>query len=179
MRWSYEALIYGQAKLNRLTLRQERIQSQIMELVSQEKLTPVQEERLEDLKELLATVSGLQGRDANDIDSRLKRIDAVVNGSPFDPGILVSPENAISVEQIYVNQKVTDLVSKAEMEQSDYRLGDESKRHLNVFFGPIKEYFGIRASVLTFNISVMLTSALAGFFALYFILRHQIRMRGP
>ncbi len=179
MRWSYEALIYGQAKLNRLTLRQERIQSQIMELVSQEKLTPVQEERLEDLKELLATVSGLQGRDANDIDSRLKRIDAVVNGGPFDPGILVSPENAISVEQIYVNQKVTDLVSKAEMEQSDYRLGDESKRHLNVFFGPIKEYFGIRASVLTFNISVMLTSALAGFFALYFILRHQIRMRGP
>lgn len=179
MRWSYEALIYAQAKLNPLTIRQERIQKQIMALVSRDGTTPAEDERLEDLKELLALVSGLQGKDAPDIDSRLRLIDTVIDGGPFDPTILVAKESGMSVEQIYVNQKVTDLVSKAEMEQADYRLGDGSKQHLNVFFGPMKEYFGIRSSVLSFNVGVMLAFTLSGFIALYYILRHQIRMRGP
>jgi len=179
MRWSYEALIYGQAKLNPLTRRQEMIQREIISLAANKKPTPEQDERLEDLKELLALVSGLQGRNAADVDTRLRAIDTVIAGGPFDPTQLVGRENVVSVEQLYVNQKVTDLVSKAEMEQTDYRLGDGSKRHLNVFFGPVKEYFGIRASVLTFNVGVMILSTLVGFIALYFILNHQIRMRGP
>ncbi|MFY8216568.1 MAG: ABC transporter permease, partial [Chthoniobacterales bacterium] len=179
MRWSYEALIYGQAKLNPLTRRQELIQREIISLAANKQPTPEQDERLEDLKELLALVSGLQGRNAADVDARLRAIDAVIAGGLFDPKQLVGRDNVVSVEQLYVNQKVTDLVSKAEMEQTDYRLGDGSKRHLNVFFGPVKEYFGIRSSVLTFNIGVMILSALGGFIALYFILHHQIRMRGP
>jgi ABC-type multidrug transport system ATPase subunit len=179
MRWSYEALIYGQAKLNPLTRRQEMIQREIISLAANKKPTPEQDERLEDLKELLALVSGLQGRNAADVDTRLRAIDTVIAGGPFDPTQLVGRENIVSVEQLYVNQKVTDLVSKAEMEQTDYRLGDGSKRHLNVFFGPMKEYFGIRASVLTFNVGVMILSTLVGFIALYYILSHQIRMRGP
>ena len=65
-----------------------------------------------------------------------------------------------TAEQLYVNQKVTDLISKAEMEQSDYR----EDRHLNVFFGPVKEYLGLRAGILWFNVGVL-------------ILRRQIRMR--
>lgn len=179
MRWSYEALIYGQAKLNPLTRRQERIQRQIIDLAANKQPTPEQDDRLEDLKELLAMVSGLQGSSASDVDARLRRIDDVIAGGAFDPSQLVGQENTVSVEQMYVNQKVTDLVSKAEMEQSDYRLGDGSKRHLNVFFGPVKEYFGIRSSVLTFNVGVMVVFTLSGFIALYYILRHQIRMRGP
>jgi len=85
----------------------------------------------------------------------------------------------VTAEQLYVNQKVTDLVSKSEMEQADYRLGEGKKNHLNVFFGPVKQYFGIRASVLTFNVGVLLVTTLGGFFILYFILRHQIGTRGP
>lgn len=179
MRWSYEALIFGQAKLNSLTIRQERIQRQISALAALPTTTPDQEERLDDLKELLALLSGLQGVDASEVDRSLRRIDAVIDGGPFDPSALISPNRGVSAEQIYVNQKVTDLVSKAEMEQFDYRLGDGSKRHLNVFFGPVKEYIGIRASVLVFNVGVMLISTFVGFLALYFILRHQIQMRGP
>jgi hypothetical protein len=179
MRWSYEALIYAQAKLNPLTIRQERIQREISEIAARRDLTEAEASRLDDLKELLALVSGLQGRDARDIDSRLKVIDGVINGAAFDPAPLISQDDRVTVEQIYVNQKVTDLVSKAEMEQYDYRLGDGSKRHLNVFFGPVKEYFGIRASVLVFNVGVMVVFTLVGFIALYYILRHQIRMRAP
>jgi hypothetical protein len=85
----------------------------------------------------------------------------------------------MTAEQIYVNQKVADLVSKAEMEQLDYRLDEGRKNHLNVFFGPVKQYFGIRASVLAFNTGVLIVTTLASFLALYFILRYQISVRGP
>ena len=59
------------------------------------------------------------------------------------------------------------------MEQSDYR----EDRHLNVFFGPVKEYLGLRAGILWFNVSVLIFSSLALFGTLYLILRRQIRMR--
>jgi hypothetical protein len=44
----------------------------------------------------------------------------VINGSPFDRDKFRTRERGVTAEQLYVNQKITDLVSKAEMEQSDY-----------------------------------------------------------
>jgi ABC-type multidrug transport system ATPase subunit len=179
MRWSYEALVYAEAKWNPLTRRQASIQAQISALAAKRSTNEADEDRLDDLKEALALVSGLQGKTPSDIDRKLAQIDRVIAGAPFDPKIIDAQPGPVSAEQIYVNQKITDLVSKAEMEQLDYRLDAGRKQHLNVFFGPVKQYFGIRASVLIFNTGVMLLSTLAAFFALYFILRHQIRMRGP
>jgi hypothetical protein len=179
MRWSYEELVYAQAKLNPLTRRQDRIQAEISKLAAQHGTSEADEDRLDDLKEILALVSGLQGQSPADIDRKLAQIDRVIDGAPFDPKVIDAQPGPVSAEQIYVNQKVTDLVSKAEMEQLDYRLDAGRKQHMNVFFGPVKQYLGIRASVLVFNTGVMLVSTLAAFFALYFILRHQIRMRGP
>jgi ABC-type multidrug transport system ATPase subunit len=179
MRWSYEALVYAEAKLNPLTRRQDHIQAQISELAAKRSTSEADEDRLDDLKEALALVSGLQGRTPGEIDQKLAQIDRVIAGAPFDPKVIDAQPGPLSAPQIYVNQKITDLVSKAEMEQLDYRLDAGRKQHMNVFFGPVKQYFGIRASVLVFNTGVMLLSTLAAFFALYFILRHQIRMRGP
>ncbi|MFM8885139.1 MAG: ATP-binding cassette domain-containing protein, partial [Chthoniobacterales bacterium] len=71
MRWSYEALVYAQAKLNPLTRRQELIQQQINALARTKDLTPEQETRLDDLKELLAIASGIQGSDARSVERRL------------------------------------------------------------------------------------------------------------
>jgi hypothetical protein len=79
----------------------------------------------------------------------------------------------VTAERLYVNQKTTDLVNKAEMEQTDYR----ESRFLNVFFGPEKRYFGIQSSVMAFNAWVLIFSSLAMFQALYFILRHQLKTR--
>jgi hypothetical protein len=59
------------------------------------------------------------------------------------------------------------------MEQSDYR----ENRHLNVFFGPVKEYFGLKIGILWFNTSVLILSTLTLVAALGVILRKQIRMR--
>jgi hypothetical protein len=92
---------------------------------------------------------------------------------PFKPSRFTKFGTGLTAEQVYVNQKITDLVSKAEMEQSDYR----ENRHLNVFFGPTKEYFGLKIGILWFNTSVLILSTLTLFAALGVILRKQIRMR--
>ena len=42
-----------------------------------------------------------------------------------------------------MNQKVSDLISRAEMEQNDYRRGSKP----NVFFGVEKRYFGMKSGV--------------------------------
>ncbi len=173
MRWSYEALVYAQAKLNPLTSRQEQIQTQINKLARSPSLTEAEEERLEDLKELLAVVSGLQAPDVASMDRELKDIDAVIDGGPLPEAMIEETPKGVTAERLYVNQKTTDLVNKAEMEQSDYR----ESRFLNVFFGPEKRYFGLQASVLVFNAWVLILSSLAMFTALYFVLRHQLKTR--
>lgn len=183
MRWSYEALVYAQAKLNPLTRRQEQIQKQINALVALKNPTEADDERLEDLKDLLAILSGLRDKDARSLDRRFKAIDAVIDGGPFErkklqPKLSGIPiEQLVSAEQLYTNTKITDLVSKAEMEQTDYRNDQAGRRHLNVFFGPTKVYLGLRFSVLWFNFGVLVLSTLALFFALYLILHHQVRGR--
>lgn len=173
MRWSYEALVYAQAKLNPLTRRQEQIQDQINKLARNGNLGTDEEDRLEDLKELLAIVSGLQAADPAALESELRRVDRVLHGEPLADLLSAAPPKGVTAERVYVNQKTTDLVNKAEMEQSDYR----ETRFLNVFFGPEKRYFGLQSSVLVFNAWILILSSLAMFQALYFVLRHQLKTR--
>jgi ABC-type multidrug transport system ATPase subunit len=173
MRWSYEALVYAQAKLNPLTLRQETIQRQINDLVKRGNLDEAGEARLDDLKETLAIISGLQGKDLATLEKRLRRIDKVIAGEPLPENLLAMSAGPVSAERMYVNQKTVDLVNKAEMEQSDYR----ESRFLNVFFGPEKRYFGLQSSVLTFNAAVLIVTSLFMFLGLYFVLRYQLKNR--
>ncbi|MEY2504437.1 MAG: hypothetical protein QOG27_717, partial [Verrucomicrobiota bacterium] len=79
----------------------------------------------------------------------------------------------VTAEQIYVNQKVSDLISNAEMEQSDYRRGGK----LNVFFGEEKRYLGMKVSVFIFNTLVLIASTLGLLGILHWILRRQLEVR--
>jgi len=170
MRWSYEALVFAQAKKNPLTSRQERIQAEIAKLAANREMEDASRERLEDLKDLLAITSGLQAKDPASLDKMFSRVDSVLAGEPLNRSRFKN-QPGVTAEQLYVNQKVTDLISKAEMEQSDYR----ESRHLNVFFGPTKEYFGFRISIIAFNSGVLLLTSLGLLLLLHLILRHQIR----
>ena len=175
MRWSYEALVFAQAKLNPLTKRQEDIQAQIDKLAAITNPSPAQEERLEDLKDLLAVLSGLQAKSPADLDRKFADVDAVIKGGVFDRAKFRTRERGVTAEQLYVNQKVTDLVSKAEMEQSDYRNDLAGHRGLNVFFGPVKTYFGYRVGVLWFNSGVLMVTTLGMFAVLHILLNYQMR----
>ena len=188
MRWSYEALVYAQAKLNPLTVRQSKIQRQINQIAAIKNPTERELDRLDDLKELLAILSGLEAPTIDDLHHRLSLVDEVIGGAALDRGLIISPvasqeeetvtqskehSSRITAEQLYTNQKIIDLVSKAEMEQADYR----DKQHPNVFFGPVKYYYGITFDILTFNIGVLLLSTGAIFFMLYLVLCRQIDIR--
>jgi hypothetical protein len=58
------------------------------------------------------------------------------------------------------------------MEQADYR----DVRHPNVFFGPVKHYFGVSIPLLWFNAGVMILTSWMIFVIIFYILRRQIRI---
>ncbi|PYI60268.1 MAG: hypothetical protein DMC59_03560 [Verrucomicrobia bacterium] len=173
MRWSYEEMIVAQAKLNPLTLRQDWANDEIQKLAPKAN-TLGQRARLNDLKDVLALLSGLEGRSAREIEHYLKLVDPVIAGKQkFDPSLFREAKGPVTAEQLYVNQKVSDLLSKAEMEQNDYR---RSKRP-NVFFGPEKRYFGIKFGMFTFDTIVLIGSMLGLLVLLHWILRKQLEVR--
>src|SRR5437868_1079113 len=173
MRWSYEEMIVAQAKLNPLTRRQDRANDEIQKLAPKAN-TPGLRARLNDLKDVLALLSGLEGRSTRDVDRYLKLVDPVLAGKQkFDASLFKDPKGPVTAEQIYVNQKVSDLISKAEMEQNDYRRGKKP----NVFFGLKKRYFGTQFGVFTFNTIVLIASTLGLLVLLHWILRKQLEVR--
>ncbi len=175
MRWSYEALVVAQAKLNPLTLRQTRINRELQALAAQPNLSPRELDRLDDLKEGLAVVSGVEGTDPGQIGHRLRLIDRLLAGERFAFTDFLPPEgeDRVSAEQLFVNQKVADLVSKSEMEQRDYR----GEKTLNVFFGLEKQYFGVQSGVFVMNSAVLLFFTFGSFALLNISLKRQLRLQ--
>src|SRR6195256_3824086 len=157
MRWSYEEMVVAQAKLNPLTRRQERTQDEIDRLVAKREESPETTKRLNELKETLAVLSGLEANTPDELDRYLGIIDRVIDRKrPFDRAQFKDATGPVTAEQLYVNQKVSDLISNAEMEQTDYRRGGRP----NVFFGAEKSYLGLKVSVFMFNTLVLMGSAL-------------------
>src|SRR5467141_809822 len=85
MRWSYEEMVVAQAKLNPLTRRQEKTQAEIDALIARREQTPETTKRLDELKETLAVLSGLEAKTPDELDKHLALIDEVLDGKqPFD-----------------------------------------------------------------------------------------------
>ena len=173
MRWSYEELIVAQAKLNPLTRRQERVNAEIRRLAPEAK-TPEAIARLNELKEVLAILSGLEAKTAKAVDKYLEAIDRIVDGKrKFDRADFKNAVGPVTADQLYINQKVSDLISNAEMEQHDYRRGGKP----NVFFGAEKLYLGASVGVFVFDTWVLIGSTLALLGLLLWILRRQLEVR--
>jgi len=174
MRWSYDEIVLAQAKLNPLTHRQDRAQREIDRIVARHRQDPAESKRLEDLKETLALLSGIEAKSVGELDRYLGLVDQILDRKrPFDRALFKGAIGPITAEQIYVNQKVSDLISNAEMEQSDYRRGNRP----NVFFGAQKHYFGIRISAFAFNTAVLIVSTFGLLALLHWILRKQLEVR--
>src|SRR5213079_3639564 len=157
MRWSYEEMIVAQAKLNPVTRRQDRTHREINWIVARHDTRPESRRRLNDLKDTLAMLSGLEARTPDDLDRHLGAIDQVFDGKQsFDRSQFKDANGPVTAETLYLNQKVSDLISNAEMEQSDYRRGGK----LNVFFGEEKRYFGLKVDLFVFNTIVLIGSTL-------------------
>jgi len=166
LRWSYEAMLISQARLNPLTSAQDQLEHRIQELVNLPpdiKMTGDQQRELDAAKQGLAVVSGLYAKTSSQAAHKLKEIrDATIRGK-VTPQLLQSAleqQDGISAEEVYVNRKVLDLVTKAEMEREDYR----RKTSPNVFFGTVKRYIGtdfntlwINGMVIIFTLALLIT----------------------
>jgi len=180
--YSYEALIVAQAKRNPLALRQEKIQAQMDALVAKKDRSEPEAARLEELKDALALLSGMEAGSPREIEKKLARIDVVIEGQALDPGPLRRKPWTYSAERLYTNQKVSDLVAKAETEQNDYRL----QAAVNPFFSPEKHFdfyfFGhhrvVKMSVHTYSAGILIGSSLGLLGLLHLVLRRQLRPRG-
>ena len=75
---------------------------------------------------------------------------------PLEQLTLPDRGHGVTAEQLYVNQKINDLVSKAEMEQSDYRNEERKRNELNVFFGEHRYLFHHPLSVHAVNSAVLI-----------------------
>lgn len=147
LRWSYESVIISQAKLNPYTDTQEDLENRIQSLINLPKDVPMTAEQNEELtitKQALAAVSGLQDLNADDVSNRLNAIRKGLSKRQLDPQqVMMKGKKGVSAEEIYVNRKVLDLVTKAEMEREDYRRESSP----NVFFGTMKTYPLLQSSV--------------------------------
>lgn len=158
LRWSYEAMLISQAKLNPLTRAQDQLEARIQELVNlpaDVKMSVQQVRDLDAAKQGLAVVSGLYAKNADEAARKLAQIrDATIRGRLTDQLLrsALAQQDGVSAEEVYVNRKVLDLVTKAEMEREDYR----RKSGVNVFFGTVKRYFGTNFDTLWINAMVIL-----------------------
>lgn len=157
LRWSYEGVVIAQSKLNPLTRNQDFLDERIQSLLppSGSNMTEQQRHELEITKQSLAVVSGLYAENPREISKRLGSIrDAVLSGRMETPMLdsMLQQNDGVSAEEVYVNRKVLDLVTKAEMEREDYR----RKASPNVFFGTRKTYLGTKYNTLWINSIVIL-----------------------
>ncbi len=172
IRWSYEASVVAQAKLNPLTVRQQRLNRLIRETALAGSLSAEDAAKLEALKELLALISGLEAESPQRIWQLLREADVAAREGRLDRLRFVTRGRQYSAEQLFVNQKIIDLVSKAEFEEADYR-----QDGINVFFGRTKLYFGLKADIFVFNSAVLLLTTFLFLTALHFTLKMQLRVR--
>jgi len=179
MRWSYEALVVSQAKQNPITSRQGKLQEELDALKRVKPRSAEQSLRLDELKSTLSILSALECATAAEIDRRLERIDRFIKGTPLRELKLRSTTEGLSSDTIYINQKISDMVNKAETEQTDYRRKlnpEQEPPYVNVFFGPEKIYFGVKVSVMVFNTLMMFVFATGSIAILHVSLRRQLRM---
>jgi hypothetical protein len=187
LRWSYESMVIAQANLNPLSVAQEELNNRIRRIINPPRdLTPQEEVQLEDAKQALAVISGLEERTPRKLAQRIDAIMADINAGNFNADKHRVPDEyrIVSAEQVFENQKIRDLFSKAEMERTDKRRAQRP----NVFFGRDKLYvirfnlFGrewtlldLKIRTLDMNRIVLVLWIFAPLIVLYFVMRRQLR----
>jgi hypothetical protein len=116
--------------------------------------------------------------------SSIDRIMAETSLGSFDPDDYRFGSETVTAEQIFENQKIRDLISKAEMERTDKR----RRSRPNVFFGREKRLIiegqwggrtwqplDFRSSTIPLNAAILAAWILLPLVILFLVLRRQLR----
>ena len=147
-------------------------------------LSPETLRRLDMAKVAMPRIFGLEERSPDALLRRMGRIVQEVRAGTYDEANHRVKETTYRAETVFDNQKVRDLVSKAEIERLDKRRTSSP----NVFFGIKKNYtisfhlFGrqwkpldLSTDTIAFNVVILIFWCLLPLVLLYFVLRHQLR----
>ena len=116
MRWSYEEMVVAQAKLNPLTRRQDRAQRRDRTARAESGRRLRQRSASERIEgDVLAVLSGLEAtvRAGPRSISEADRSGHCEGSRRFDRSLFKDANGPVTAEQLYVNQKVSDLISNA------------------------------------------------------------------
>jgi ABC-type multidrug transport system ATPase subunit/ABC-type transport system involved in cytochrome c biogenesis permease component len=157
------------------------LQKQLVTLKALVPRTESDDERLDDLKDTLAQLSALEAGNAREIDKRLQKVDQIIAGRIPSKADFRTTVSGVTAEQLYTNTKITDMVSKAETEQDDYRRNYQ----INVFFSPKKHHLdfgtakgGVTLSVYLRNGIILVTTSFGLLVILWWVLRRQLQKSG-
>jgi ABC-type multidrug transport system ATPase subunit len=172
LRWAYESIVITQDQHNPLSASQSAIERELKSLTAKETLTEADGARLDMIKDALAHISGLDANSPGELRDQLSNIRTALDENRFHSDDFPSATNdsPVSAVDLYQNQKIRDLVTKAEMERQDYRRESSP----NVFFGIRKEYFSREFSTLRINAAVLILFTVIGLTTLWFSLNRQL-----
>ncbi len=188
LRWSYEAVILVHADNNPASELTNFIDAEIQKFAKipvEQDLTEAQEERLYQFKQALSIIHGIKAESPRAIARLLARIRSELEQGTFNPDAyyeLPVPEGkAFTVRELYLNNKVQDLFTRAEVEREDYR---KKENPPNVFFGSAstlrfpagssQPWFSFTVKTLTLNFLAMSAFVVVAFFALRHTLKRQL-----
>ncbi|MFT5855294.1 MAG: ABC-type multidrug transport system ATPase subunit, partial [Verrucomicrobiales bacterium] len=145
LRWSYEALVIAQDTKNPLANRDRELLNERDNLVAYgENLSKPQLDRLETVKSSIAILYGMEATSYKDLRRLVDRLDETIAGGDLDHSdfdIERDPDN-VRIVDVYQNEKILDLVFKAESERQADLSDEEPDDFPNVFFGVKKRYWG-------------------------------------
>jgi hypothetical protein len=189
LRWSYEAIIILHADHNPASVLTNYIEDEIQKfslIPLDQELTEAQDERLYQFKQALSVIHGIKAGSPGEVSKILARIRRDLEGGTFDPEpyyeTTETKEKTYSVGELYLNSKVQDLFTRAEVEREDYR---KKVNPPNVFFGAERQFrfppesdkplFGFRIKTVSLNLLAMIGFVIGAFFFLHASLKRQLQ----
>jgi ABC-type branched-subunit amino acid transport system ATPase component len=189
LRWSYEAIIIRHADHNPASVLTNYIEDEIQKfslIPLDQELTELQEERLYQFKQALSVIHGIKAGSPGEVSKILARIRRDLQAGTFDPEpyyeTTETKEKTFSVGELYLNSKVQDLFTRAEVEREDYR---KKVNPPNVFFGAERQFrfppesdkplFGFRIKTVSLNLLAMIGFIIGAFFFLHASLKRQLQ----
>ncbi len=174
LRWVFEGLVLTQCRQNPWDAAQDELNDRIHEFSGIPHPTAEQLRQWDQIKDAPAYICGLEERSPEAVKRRLDKIMEAVERGTFDretfrPKALTE---SLTAESLYHNVKISDLVDKAEIDRTDYRLKGPRP---NVFFGTRKRYLGGDHNTIIADGLVMGFFVLGPLGLVYLALRKQLR----
>jgi len=173
LRWSYESLIIAQDTQNPLAKAITGIEHDKKNLLTKKTLTEKEKEKLNQYKDAHTIIFGITEKNSKGIRNKIDEIRNALIAGDFDSEKYYSDNNpdTLSSTNAYQNEKVRDLITKAEIDILDYRIHENTQA--NVFLSKSKKILDKELSTLAINTVALNLFTLAILFCLTLILRKQ------